>query len=75
MNFKICGGNHIKEFGIRIKELRENKGLTLPEAAEKLELNKGSLSKYENGKVEPSLSMAVKIAKFYSVSLDYLTEM
>ncbi|MCD7778931.1 MAG: helix-turn-helix domain-containing protein [Clostridiales bacterium] len=59
-------------FGMKIKELRESKGLTLPEAAEKLGINRGSLSRYENGIVEPSLSTAAKIAKFYSVSLDYL---
>ncbi|MCD8090219.1 MAG: helix-turn-helix domain-containing protein [Clostridiales bacterium] len=61
-------------FGRKIKRLRAEKNLSIGEAALKLELNKGSLSRYENGSVEPSLSMAKKLADFYNVSLDWLAE-
>ena len=59
-------------FGSRIKKIRIDKGITLTEAAEKLGINKGSLSRYENDVVEPSLSMAVKLARFYGAGAELL---
>lgn len=61
-------------FGKKIKQLRLEKNMTLTEAAEKLGMNKGSLSRYENDTVEPSLSAACRIAKFYGARLDFLAE-
>ncbi|MCC8014008.1 MAG: helix-turn-helix transcriptional regulator [Eubacterium sp.] len=62
----------MEDFGGKIKRLRQEKNLSIMEAALKLDINKGSLSRYENNLVEPSFSMAVKIARLYGVSLDYL---
>ncbi|MCD8089769.1 MAG: helix-turn-helix transcriptional regulator [Clostridiales bacterium] len=60
------------KFGSNIKKLRENRGLSLSDVAEKLGITKGLISKYENNLVDPSLSTAAKFAEFYSVSLDCL---
>ncbi|MCD7856154.1 MAG: helix-turn-helix domain-containing protein [Clostridiales bacterium] len=62
----------MENFGSKIKRLRQEKNLSIVEAALKLDINKGSLSRYENNLVEPSFGMAVKIARLYGVSLDYL---
>ena len=59
-------------FGDKIRDLRIEKGLSIGEAAFKLGINKGSLSRYENNIVEPSLRMAAKMARLYGVSLDFL---
>lgn len=56
------------------KKLRCDKKLSIGEAAEKLNINKGSLSRYENDIIEPSLSMAKKIANFYGADLNYLAD-
>ncbi len=61
-------------FGSKIKKLRNDKNLSIIEAALGLDINKGSLSRYENDAVEPSLSMAKKIADYYSVTLDCLAD-
>lgn len=60
------------KFGFNIKKLRESRGLSLSELEEKLGITKGLISRYENNLVDPSLSVAAKFAKFYSVSLDHL---
>ncbi len=58
--------------GDRIKSLRIERGLSIAEASLRLGINKGSLSRYENDIVEPSLHMAGRMAKLYGVSLDFL---
>ncbi|MCD7855231.1 MAG: helix-turn-helix transcriptional regulator [Clostridiales bacterium] len=60
------------KLGSNIKKLRESRGLSLSDVEKKLGITKGLISRYENNLVDPSLSMAVKFAEFYSVSLDHL---
>lgn len=60
-----------------IKLLRDTKDWTQDELARALEregtrVNKGMISKWENGLVEPSLDNARALAKIFEVSLDYL---
>ena len=61
-------------FAKRIKALREEKGLTMEEFCKDfcIEVNKSTVSRWEKGKVEPYLSTAVELSKYYDVSLDYL---
>jgi transcriptional regulator with XRE-family HTH domain len=49
--------------GLKIKELREKKGLTQEEIADKLGVKKQSVSKYESGKVRPEWNSLLIIAK------------
>ena len=62
----------------RLKLLREEKGLTMDmfvwdmNTKYNIELNKGLVSKWENGVNEPSLRYAGYLARYYDVSLDYL---
>mgnify|MGYP001764529882 CR=1 FL=1 len=56
----------------RIKRLREAKDITLRDLGEKLSINYGTLSRMENG-LQPMLDeYAVKLARFFGVSVDYL---
>ena len=62
----------------RLKQLRTEKGLTMDMFVYDINLkfginlNKGLVSKWENGINEPSLSYAGFVAQYYDVSLDYL---
>lgn len=61
------------ELGTRIKNLREEAGLTQLAFAKILNINNSTLSQYESGDRIPSDATKVKIADFFGVSLDYLT--
>lgn len=57
---------------IRLKELREKKGISQKELADFLNLTQVQISKYELGKNEPDLSTTKKIANYFNVTIDYL---
>jgi transcriptional regulator with XRE-family HTH domain len=50
------------QVGLRIRELREAKGLTLDQLAGETRLTKGQLSRIENGKVSSPVSTLTRIA-------------
>ena len=56
----------------RLKALREDSDLTQTDVAKVLNTTYQYYSTYESGKREMPLSRAIKLAKFYNVSLDYL---
>ena len=56
----------------RMSLLREERDIRQKELAAFLCCSTGTISNYENGVHEPYLDNAVKIARFYQVSLDYL---
>jgi transcriptional regulator with XRE-family HTH domain len=56
----------------RLRESRERKGLTQRELARLCGMNEVQISRYENGKIEPSLSYLELIARHLEVSSDYL---
>jgi len=58
--------------GKRLKELREELGLTQKQLAEKLELNSVTYLHYEKSQREPPLAVLVNMAIFFNVSVDYL---
>lgn len=58
--------------GQRLKELREEKGLTQKQVAAALNLNTVTYLHYENAQREPPLSVLADMAKFFDVSVDYL---
>lgn len=60
--------------GDRIKLLRNEQGMTQEQLGDYLNLSSSSVKAYENRGVEPSLSVLVKLADVFNVSLDYLLE-
>lgn len=56
----------------RLKELRQEKNLTLKQMAEQLGMVQRNYQRYETGEVDPPLSKAISLADFFDVSLDYL---
>lgn len=62
----------IYDFGLRLKKLRNKKGVTQKQLASRLGVQKETISRYENNVQEPSLKRAVEICVFLNTSLDYL---
>lgn len=67
-------------FGDKLKYARKQKDLTMDELSAKYNLrygaglNKGTLSKYENNKQEPMITVVRNLAELLDVSVDYLLE-
>ncbi len=59
-------------FGDRLRELRNEKGLTLDDLKDILDTTKATLSRYENDKRYPKIEFANRAASFFNVSVDYL---
>lgn len=59
-------------FSKRLIELRKGRGVSQPAAAKEIKISPRAYQKYEYEESEPTLSVAVRIADFYGVSLDYL---
>ena len=57
---------------LRIRDLREDKDLKQYAVAEFLMCDQSLYSKYERGERELPLRLAVRLAEFYGVSVDYL---
>ena len=57
---------------IGLKKVRQQRHLNQQKVAIDLHISRESLSYYENGKREPSLSLLVAMSKYFNVSIDYL---
>lgn len=56
----------------RMRDMREDNDLTQKKIAEYLMCGQSLYSKYEKGEREIPLSLLIKLADYYDVSLDYL---
>ncbi|MBQ7235692.1 MAG: helix-turn-helix transcriptional regulator [Clostridia bacterium] len=59
-------------FKERIKELREEKGLSQMALSKKTNISQSAIAKWELGKTEPTASALKLLAIFFEVSVDYL---
>lgn len=59
----------------RLKQLRGFHLLTQNEGAPVLHINRSTYSYYETGKNQPEIETLMKLARFYSVSVDFLLGM
>ena len=58
--------------GMKLKALRQERGLTQKQLADYLELVPSSISSYETSGNYPSADIVVKLCRFFNVSSDYL---
>ncbi len=54
----------------RLRELREEKGLTQEELAKALGVTRQTIIAIEKGRYDPSLRLAFKIARFFNRSIE-----
>lgn len=59
----------------RIRDLRNDRGLTQEDVAKLLHISQNTYSQYEIGITRYPLDAVVKLAEFYGVSVDYLVEL
>lgn len=62
-------------FGDTIKSLRLSNNLSQVQLAQNLDVSKQTVSNWENNNILPSIEMLVKIAKYFSISTDFLLEL
>jgi len=63
----------VKKVNERIKSLREDNDLTQQNIADLLHVSQRTYSDYETDKVRITVECLITLAKFYDVSLDYLS--
>lgn len=64
--------NIMSLFGKRLRFLRKRSNLTQDQLAKILNVSTSSIGMYERGEREPSFKVLIDIAKYFSVSIDYL---
>ncbi|WP_200977455.1 helix-turn-helix domain-containing protein [Echinicola sp. 20G] len=62
----------MSNFGKNIRKIRNVKKLSQQAFAELFELKRGTLGAYEEGRSEPKLETIIKIANYFSISIDDL---
>lgn len=60
------------DFGSKIRKLRKESGLSSEKLAEKLNVSRQAVNKWENGDSMPDIDNIIKIAKIFNVMIDYL---
>jgi transcriptional regulator with XRE-family HTH domain len=56
----------------RIKNLREEFGMTQQELADKIDGAKSTIAMYEKGDRKPSLEVLIKLSEIFNCSIDYI---
>lgn len=54
----------------RLEEIRKEKGTTQEELANALEVSRQTVGSLENGRYNPSIMLAFKIARFFNLSIE-----
>lgn len=57
-------------FGTNLKKIRQIKGLSQQAFAELIDLNRGVISSYEEGRAEPKIETLLRIANYFGISTD-----
>ena len=65
-------GEKMSIFSDKLTKYRKEQGFTQQEVADKIGINRGSYSNWENGKREPTLENVVKLAKLFKTTTDEL---
>lgn len=65
--------NYMREFGQRLKKLREERGMTQTEFGKAIGKCLRSVQKYESGDIDISLSMLYSISEVLGVTISFLT--
>lgn len=55
-----------------IKQLRQTRNLSQVDLARALGVTKQSISNWENNNIQPSIDMLIQLARFFSVSTDFM---
>ena len=59
---------------MRLRELRNSKGISQLKLAMALNTTQNTISRYETGEREPGIEELIRLADYFQVSVDYLLE-
>lgn len=54
----------------RLEEIRKERGIKQEELADQLDVSRQTIGSLENGRYNPSIILAFKIAKYFRMSID-----
>lgn len=54
----------------RLKKLRKERGINQEELADILEVTRQTIGSLENGRYDPSINLAFKIAKYFNLQIE-----
>lgn len=54
----------------RLEEIRKQRGIKQEELAEALEVSRQTIGSLENGRYNPSITLAFKIARYFNMSIE-----
>jgi putative transcriptional regulator len=54
----------------RLEEIRKQRGITQEELADMLEVSRQTIGSLENGRYNPSIMLAFRIARFFGMSIE-----
>ncbi len=60
---------------MRLRDLREDRDLTQQTLAEFLAISQNTYSQYENGVRQIPIDLLIRLARYYSTSVDYILEL
>lgn len=60
------------KIGSNIKKIRQTKGLSQQAFADLFSISRGNISSYEENRAEPKVETIIKIANFFSITLEHL---
>ena len=63
----ISRGEHMKN---RLEELRRARGINQEELAKALRVSRQTIGSLENGRYNPSITLAFKIARYFGLSIE-----
>ena len=62
----------MNKFAERLKDLRQEKGLSIQSLAKAVKIGSSSLCRWENGQADVKGSQLLVLAKYFAVTIDYL---
>ncbi len=62
----------MNKFAVRLKEVREDKGVTQLQLADFMNTKQQTISKWEKKLLEPPYDSVVKLCKYFDCTADYL---
>lgn len=63
----------MSQYKLRLKELREERGIMAKDVATILKISYRNYQRYEKCEIDPPTSKTILLADFFDVSIDYLT--
>ena len=63
---------NLKQFGARLRSLREDKGLNMQQLANAIGVSNAAICKWENGTAEPLITNLYVLTEFFNCSADFL---